>query len=123
MTRKDQQGAATTGLPPLRLSVGIHYGPALVAVVESEGRREFTVLGDTVNVAARIQQLCSQLPQDLVVSEEVIAACSQAFDQQDWSSLSERRLRGRAKEIALRAFAPAEKTQQQISEAACAEVR
>jgi len=95
---------AATGLPSLSLSIGIHYGPALVAIVESEGRREFTVLGDTVNVAARVQQLCSQVPYDLIISEDVVAACRDAFESQAWRLLAERRLRGRTKEVALYAF-------------------
>lgn len=48
---------AAMGQPPLRTDIGIHFGPAISGKVGSrEGRIDFTVIGDSVNTAAR---LCS----------------------------------------------------------------
>ena len=46
---------AAHGLPLLRVRVGIHSGPMVAGAVGSERRSQYTVLGDTPNVAARLE--------------------------------------------------------------------
>ncbi|MTI05759.1 adenylate/guanylate cyclase domain-containing protein [Roseibium denhamense] len=49
--------AAAQGRPPIRMRVGIHSGPAVVGNVGAHDRWNYTVVGDTVNAAERLQHL------------------------------------------------------------------
>ncbi|MHB2170118.1 CHASE2 domain-containing protein [Alsobacter sp. R-9] len=46
---------------PIRMRIGIECGEAAVGTVGTPGRRAYTAIGDTVNVAARLEQLCKSL--------------------------------------------------------------
>jgi class 3 adenylate cyclase len=58
------------GEAPIRLRIGLHSGPAVVGNIGAPGRVNFTVVGDTVNVANRFEQLGKiymQAGEDVVV--------------------------------------------------------
>ncbi len=57
------------GKTPLVVSVGVHAGEVLAGRIGAEDRHEYTVIGDTVNVAARLQQLCKESEHAVLVSE------------------------------------------------------
>ena len=52
----DNERRARKGLRPLRIRIGIHKGPALVGNIGAPGRVNYTLVGDTVNVAQRLEQ-------------------------------------------------------------------
>ena len=52
----DNERRARKGLKPLRIRIGIHKGPALVGNIGAPGRVNYTLVGDTVNVAQRLEQ-------------------------------------------------------------------
>lgn len=54
---------------PLRIGVGIHLGPAVVGRMGYADTIYLTAVGDTVNVASRIEQLTKDFDAELVVSE------------------------------------------------------
>ena len=78
----------------IKLAVGVHSGEAVVGNVGSQKRMEYTAIGDTVNVAARLEALAA--PNQVLVSEATRERAGETFPL---VLLGERRLSGRAGEV------------------------
>jgi class 3 adenylate cyclase len=77
--REDNQQRAADGKTPVRLRVGVHSGPVVVGNIGAPGRVNYTVVGDTVNVAQRFEQLGKEFMREgedviVLVSGDTIAA-------------------------------------------------
>ncbi len=59
--------------PHVQAGVGVHAGPLVAGNVGTDERAEYTVLGDTVNVAARIEGQTKEQRADILVSDVVVA--------------------------------------------------
>ena len=65
---------ARAGETTIQIAVGIHYGSALLGNIGDERRLEFATLGDTVNIASRLEELCRTLVAPVVVSDAAVEA-------------------------------------------------
>ncbi len=63
-----------TGEPPLAIGIGLNYGPAVIGDVGGGQSLSFTVIGDTVNIASRLQRLTRVLETPLVAADAVVEA-------------------------------------------------
>ena len=79
------------------LGIGIHLGEVFAGVVGGEGRLEYTVLGDTVNVAARLESATKAEAVAMLISEDVM----QSLDHReaDWQHFPSLVLPGRQEPI------------------------
>jgi adenylate cyclase len=63
------------GQEPINVGVGINTGEVITGNIGSEERFEYTVIGDTVNIAARVQGLTSQFPDsNILITDSTLAA-------------------------------------------------
>lgn len=94
--RADNRRRAAAGLDPVRVRIGLHSGSVVVGNIGSASRINYTIVGDAVNVASRIEELASGLQGEaevIVLASGVTAAM--ADGAVSMTALGEKRLRGR----------------------------
>ena len=106
---------AAAGTAAVRLSIGVHCGEVVLGDIGSERRLEFAVLGDSVNVACRLEALTRELGVQIILSDATVRAVHTESEAEAPQLLEgfvageTQPLRGRSEPIALwkRPFAPA----------------
>lgn len=70
--RFSDQRRLATGMPALRVRIGIESGMAMAGDFGSASRSIYTAVGDSVNVAARLEQAARNLPHDIIVGKGTV---------------------------------------------------
>ncbi|MGM0576454.1 MAG: AAA family ATPase [Myxococcota bacterium] len=70
-TSRYNEALDESGDPPVRIGVGLHRGSLILGTIGESRRLDGTVISDTVNVAARLEELTKSLDASIVVSGEV----------------------------------------------------
>ncbi|WP_207455912.1 adenylate/guanylate cyclase domain-containing protein [Azospirillum sp. SYSU D00513] len=84
------------GLAPIRVRVGLHSGPVVVGNIGSASRINYTIVGETVNIAARMSELASALQgQSEVIVLTSAATAAQGIGAAPLARVGGRSLRGR----------------------------
>jgi len=82
------------GLPPVRMRVGVNTGPVVVGTLGSDLRVEFKVVGDTVNLASRLEQMAE--PDTTLVAEATFRLAEGLFR---FEALGERVVKGKEEPV------------------------
>ncbi|MGQ9688190.1 MAG: adenylate/guanylate cyclase domain-containing protein [Desulfobaccales bacterium] len=84
------------GLPFLGLRLGLHTGPVMAGNIGSRERFNYTIMGDTVNLAHRLQEVNRHYGTRLIVSDAVRSQAGQGFL---WRELDQVKVRGRVQPV------------------------
>lgn len=88
------------GLPAVRVGIGLHWGEVFSGVIGDEHRLEYSVFGDAVNTASRLEELARNLDMEIIASCKVLERCSDTGEAvcppDGWESLGAVAIRGRS---------------------------
>ena len=101
------QSRASDGHREIRVSIGVHFGSVVLGDIGTERRLEYATLGDTVNVASRLEEMTRSIGCHCVVSNQLVNQIKNETDE--WKVLIEsytkkrspERLRGRDAKISI----------------------
>src|SRR5262249_32630644 len=90
---------ATRGQAVLAMKVGVHTGSVVAGTIGAADRHAYTVIGDTVNVAARLEEVCGELACDVVVSARTWALARDGGVELPRAEATSVALRGRGEPV------------------------
>jgi class 3 adenylate cyclase len=96
---------AKRDLPPLRHGIGVHFGACVAGNIGTATRAQYTVIGDTVNVAARLESSTKDAGVTVLISDAAVAKVKAVgAEVPALKSMDEVKAKGREHKIAVHTF-------------------
>ncbi len=97
---------ADSGDEPIRISLGLHFGPCVLGDIGGDNRLEFAVIGDTVNLASRVEAKTRELGVNILMTEEMAdqvraQSSEEATPLAGFDRFDDQEIRGLSHEISL----------------------
>ena len=102
--RSHNKTRAAAGAPPLEQGIGVHFGSAVAGNIGTAERLQYTVIGEVVNLASRLESATKQADAGVILSRDVVEAAGVDADVPPVRPLEPIRLRGRTEPMHVMTF-------------------
>jgi len=94
------QEQVSSGLPTLNMGIGVASGPVIAGNIGGRERIEYTVMGDAVNLASRLQEMTKEMDVPVLLSESAYQSACQ-FTELNARAIPGVSIRGKQERVAV----------------------